>query len=189
MKYPLCTYGHPILRKKAEPIGSIDLGLSALARDMLEVMTLSKGIGLAAQQIGKTISICVINFDSAFDVEEEGGTRLNPQVPLPLVMVNPEIVEKKGTWTDREGCLSVPDIWAPVQRAYEISVHFVNLEGKSQDLSVQGFLARVIQHELDHLGGVLFVDRMSPVKKITLSGKLKKLKIKTEEAWGLKSAE
>lgn len=185
MKYALCRYGHPILRQPASPVTLIDRDLRVLARDMLDIMAEKKGIGLAAQQIGQTIQICVVGFDPKFDVAEPDGLRLNPEVELPLVMLNPSILSRSGTRTDSEGCLSVPDIWAPVQRAWEVAVAFLDLQGNRRTLQARGLLARAIQHELDHLGGVLFVDRISAVKKITLSNKLKRMKRHTEAELGL----
>ena len=185
MKYSFCIYGHPVLRQPAIPVSRIDKDIQDLARDMLEIMGEKKGVGLAAQQIGRTIQICTVGFDPKFDAAEPGGPRLNPDVPLPLVLINPVILSRTGLKTDTEGCLSVPEIWAPVHRAWEIAVAFRNLQGEEQTLCARGLLARAIQHELDHLNGVLFVDRVSPVKKITLSGKLKRMKKKTEAELGL----
>ncbi|MBU4201314.1 MAG: peptide deformylase [Verrucomicrobia bacterium] len=185
MKYQFCIYGHPVLRQPADPVALIDKAIRILARDMLEIMGEKKGVGLAAQQIGQTVQICTIGFDPKYDAAEPGGARLNPEVELPLVMINPVILSRTGAKTDTEGCLSVPEIWAPVHRAWEVSVKFLNLKGELQTLQARGLLARVIQHEQDHLNGVLFVDRVSAVKKISLSGKLKRMKKKTEAELGL----
>jgi peptide deformylase len=94
-------------------------------------------------------------------------------------------VAKKGAQRETEGCLSVPEIWAPVNRAAEITVSFLDIQGVQRELHARGMLARVIQHEMDHLNGVLFVDRVSPVKKITLAGKLKRMRKEREEELGL----
>lgn len=185
MKYALCTYGHPVLRQLAESVTRVDKDVQVLARDMMKIMGEKNGIGLAAQQIGQTIQICTVGFAPQHDVAEPGGPRLNPDVVLPLVMINPVILSRSGAVTDTEGCLSIPEIWAPVQRAWEISVSFVDLQGEPQTLHARGLLARVIQHELDHLNGVLFVDRVSVVKKISFSGKLKRMKKKIELELGL----
>ena len=185
MKYRFCTYGDPVLRQKAESIRSIDAAIKGLAEDMLRIMGEKKGVGLAAQQIGQTIQICVVNIPGAIDVAVPDGPRLNPDVTLPLVMLNPVLVAKKGTQRETEGCLSVPEIWAPVNRATEVAVTFLDIQGVQRELHAHGLLARIIQHELDHLHGVLFVDRVSPVKKITLAGKLKRLRKEKEEELGL----
>jgi peptide deformylase len=185
MKYRLCTYGDPVLRQKAEIIRRIDSAVKALSGDMLRIMQDHKGVGLAAQQIGQTIRICVIDIPPAIDVAVPDGPRLNPDVKFPLVMLNPVLVSKKGSQSDPEGCLSVPEIWAPVNRAFEATVSFLDLQGAQRELHARGMLARAIQHEIDHLDGVLFVDRVSPVKKIALAGKLKRLRREREAELGL----
>ncbi len=185
MKYSLCIYGHPVLRQSADPVARIDDPIQMMAQAMLEIMGEKKGVGLAAQQIGQTIQICTVDFAPQYDVAEPEGPRLNPDVILPLVMINPVILARTGAKIDTEGCLSVPEIWAPVQRAWEISISFVNLKGATQTLNARGLLARVIQHEVDHLQGILFVDRVSAVKKICLSGQLKRMKKKTVAELGL----
>lgn len=185
MKYRFCTYGDPVLRQKAEIIKRIDADIKTLADDMLRILNEKKGVGLAAQQIGRTIQICVVNIPLASDVATPGGPRLNPEAVFPLIMINPAIVSKKGLQRDTEGCLSIPEIWAPVARAAELSVSFLDTQGVQRELRAQGLLARAIQHEFDHLNGVLFVDRVSPVKKIGLAAKLKRMRREKEEELGL----
>ena len=184
MKYHICLYGNPVLREKAVCIASIDETIRAMTNDMLEIMTANNGAGLAAQQIGKTIQICTISFDPKYDIAEPEGPRLNPDINMPLVLINPVLVDKQGSHTVTESCLSIPTISAPVERALEITVSFLNLPGEQKKLSIRGFMARVIQHEMDHLNGMLFIDRVSPVKKISIAGKLKRLKKKTEKELG-----
>ncbi|MBI2437596.1 MAG: peptide deformylase [Lentisphaerae bacterium] len=174
-----------MLRQKAELIRSIDLAIKNLAGDMLAIMNERKGVGLAAQQIGQTIQICVVNIPPALDVAAPNGPRLNPDVTFPLIMLNPVLKTRKGALAATEGCLSVPEIWAPVNRATEVTVAFLDLQGIPRELSARGLLARAIQHEIDHLNGVLFVDRVSPVKKISLSGKLRRLRREKEAELGL----
>lgn len=185
MKYKLCTYGDPVLRQKAEAIRRIDGAIKTLSGDMLRIMQERKGVGLAAQQIGQTIQICVIDIPPAVDVAVPDGPRLNPDVSLPLIMLNPVLVAKKGAQRDAEGCLSIPEIWESVSRAFEVTVTFLDMQGVQRELHARGLLARAIQHEIDHLNGVLFVDRVSAVKKITLAGKLKRLRKKSELELGL----
>ena len=185
MKYKFCTYGDPVLRQKAEVIRRMDGAIKALSDDMLRIMREHKGVGLAAQQIGQTIQICVVDIPPAVDVAGPDGPRLNPDVSLPLIMLNPVLVAKKGAQCDEEGCLSIPEIWAPVNRAFEVAVSFLDIQGVQRKLCARGLLARAIQHEIDHLDGVLFVDRVSAVKKITLAGKLKRLRKKREAELGL----
>lgn len=185
MTYRFCTYGDPVLRQKAEMIRRIDGAIKTLSGDMLRILNDRRGVGLAAQQIGQTIQICVVNIPPSADVAEPDGPRLNPDVVFPLIMLNPVLVARKGIQRDTEGCLSIPEIWAPVARAAEVTVAFLDLQGVRRELRARGLLARAIQHELDHLNGVLFVDRVSPVKKISLSGKLKRLRLKKEEELGI----
>ena len=185
MKYRFCTYGDPVLRQKAEIIRRIDGAIKALSGDMLKIMNDRKGVGLAAQQIGQTIQICVVNIPLDMDVTVPGGPRLNPDVTFPLIMLNPVLVAKNGAQRETEGCLSVPEIWAPVNRAAEVTMTFLDIQGVQRKLHARGMLARAIQHEMDHLHGVLFVDRVSPVKKITLAGKLKRLRKEKEAELGL----
>ncbi|MFA5043975.1 MAG: peptide deformylase, partial [Kiritimatiellia bacterium] len=142
MKYRFCTYGDPVLRQKAELIHRVDGAIKALYGDMLRIMKDRKGVGLAAQQIGQTIQICVVDIPPAIDVAAPDGPRLNPDVALPLVMLNPVLVAKKGAQRDTEGCLSVPEIWAPVNRASEITVTFLDIQGVQRELRVRGMLAR-----------------------------------------------
>ena len=175
------TYGSPVLRVKAVPVADIDSGVKKLAGNMLELMLQKNGVGLAAQQVGKTIRIFVMFVPPKYDLDKSDGQRLNPEINDPLVMVNPVLKERKGAQSEKEGCLSVPEIFAPVHRAYEVSVSFLDLHGKQLQIKARGLMARVIQHELDHLDGILFVDRVSAIKKISLAAKLKKLKRATEQ--------
>jgi len=139
-----------------------------------------KGVGLAAQQIGLTVKICVVDIPAELDVESPGGPRLNPGIEFPVIMLNPVVKSKSGVQTDAEGCLSVPEIWAPVSRPAEVLASFLDLEGNEREILAKGLFARAIQHELDHLNGVLFVDRISAVKKISLAGKLKRMRREKE---------
>ena len=185
MKLELCTYGNPVLREKAAPVPAITGKLKTLTDGMFDVLRSKRGLGLAAQQVGQTIQVCVIELPPEIDVAEKGGKRLNPDVPMPLVMFNPVLIEKSGANNDSEGCLSVPELYAPVVRATEVTVAYVDLKGEERRLTARGMLARAIQHEMDHLNGVLFVDRMSAIKKISLAGKLRRMKREMEEQLGV----
>lgn len=180
MKYEIYTYGRPVLREKAEAIKNIDDSVIRLSNGMVEAMRKEKGLGLAAQQIGLTQAVCVIDLPPEFDVEEEGGPRLNPDISMPMILINPVILEKSGAVRLEEGCLSVPKLYASVQRAYEVLVSYVDVSGNERRLQARGLLARIIQHETDHLNGVLFVDKISKIAKISLSSKLKHLKEQNE---------
>lgn len=182
MSLELVTFGDPVLRVRAEPVARVTGDMKTLVDGMMETMHAHSGLGLAAQQVGRTVSVCVIDIPPDFDTDTEGGPRLNPDIPMPLVMFNPRIVsatrllEKKD-----EGCLSFPGIHTAVQRAAELEVTFTDWKGRDQTLRCKGLLARAVQHELDHLNGVLLVDRMSAVKKISLAGALKRLREETAE--------
>lgn len=176
----ICLYGNPVLRLKSAPLADIDKHVGIFTDEMLEVLRAKNGVGLAAPQIGKAIRVFVIHVPPEYDVAEKGGKRLNPEINGPLVMINPVILSKKGAQNDNEGCLSIPEIFAPVHRAFEVSASFIDLGGNERRLTAFGLMARAIQHELDHLDGILFVDRLSAIKRISLAARLKRLKRATE---------
>lgn len=182
------TYGNPVLRIKAGPVKSIDKDVRKLADVLIELMLQKHGVGLAAQQVGKTIRIFAMYVPPQYDFAagpgsagEPDGKRLNPEINDPVVMINPVLLSRTGTQSDQEGCLSIPEIFAPVRRSYEVSVSFLDLRGKQRQINPRGLMARVVQHELDHLDGILFVDRISAIKKISLAARLKRLKRAAEE--------
>lgn len=172
------VFGTPVLREKAKKVARIDESIIALVEDMLITMRARNGIGLAAQQVGETVAVCVI--DTASRNSEDEAPECT-DVPMPLVMINPEITESTGTESCEEGCLSLPEIFVSVSRAAEVTAAYQDLSGKRQTIRAKGLLSRAVQHELDHLQGILLVDRMSAIKKISLSGKLKKLKKEAAE--------
>ena len=137
------TQGDPILRKQSREITNIDLRIKELARDMLATMYHAEGVGLAGSQVGILRRIIVIDIG-------EG----------PIVMINPEIVETSGSQIGPEGCLSVPDVTEEVERPNEIKVSYLDLEGKKQELVGQELLARAVCHEVEHLDGILFIDKV-----------------------------
>ncbi|MCH2107165.1 MAG: peptide deformylase [Planctomycetes bacterium] len=152
-EYDLTLYPDPLLRKPAEPVTSFDEGLTALAAGMLERMHASNGVGLAAPQVGLRTRVLVMN-----PTGEEGDDR---------VLVNPEILERTGAETSyEEGCLSFPGVYAEVRRPDHCKVRFFSVDGEEHEEEFTGFTSRVIQHEFDHLEGVLLVDRMSPADKV-----------------------
>jgi len=174
MTLPICTYGNPVLRQQAAPVGTIDDAVRDLVRDMLDTMYDEQGLGLAAEQVGRTERICVIDVPSENDTV--GGERQNPDVEMPLTLIDPEILSYgEETVVAQEGCLSFPNVYADVERRFEVTFAWTDLDGERKTAVARGLLARAVQHELDHLDGILLVDRMSPVKKITLAGKLKRL--------------
>lgn len=174
----ICTYGNPVLRDEATMVSTITDDLKTLVSDMIKTMGESGGVGLAAQQVGHRESVCVIDVPQE-DIDEDDGSA---KVTYPLVLVNPKITafsDKKISF--EEGCLSFPRIYASVSRPREISLTYMDMDGNSHEMTTGGFLARVIQHEVDHLNGVVFIDRISHVKKIAIQGRLKKLIRETKE--------
>lgn len=142
--------GDPVLKQECQAIDKVDGKLRKLMDNMAETMYKADGVGLAAPQIGQAIRLVVI------DVQDEHGL---------LEMVNPEILAKEGTAVDSEGCLSVPDVFGDVERAAKVTVAYTNRWGKRKKLTAGGLLARCIQHELDHLSGVLFIDVAKSIRK------------------------
>lgn len=175
MDYKIVTYGNKILRKKAEPVADINDDIRQLVEDMLVTMHQKGGIGLASEQIGRQECICVIDISGAEPVAAAGDEKKNG-VDMPLILINPEIIDAVGKETGQEGCLSFPGIFVLVERQAEITVKFKDMNNKDLTIKADGLLARVIQHEMDHLKGILLVDRMSVVQKVALAGKLKRLK-------------
>ncbi|MCF0223481.1 MAG: peptide deformylase [Fibrobacter sp.] len=164
---PICKYGDPVLRKKSTPITEITPELRQLARDMLETMYDAPGCGLAAPQVGRNIRLVVI--DTAIPDEEE---------PRPYIMFNPEWEpEPDAKMVDYdEGCLSVPDIFCNVIRHDKVTVRFFDINGEPQELhDCDGLFGRCIQHEVDHLSGDLFVDKISTSDRMLNQSKLKKM--------------
>lgn len=157
----ILTLPDPKLKIVAEPITDITAGVKQLAADMLETMYAAPGIGLAATQVDQHLQLIVI------DISEDKNE--------PLVLINPEIIEKAGVQTHEEGCLSVPGIYAKVKRADEIVVRYLDLNGKQLELSATGLLAVCVQHELDHLKGIVFLDHLSILKRKLAIKKLAKL--------------
>lgn len=181
MKLDIRQYGDPILREKGKAIAKIDADILKLAEDMIETMRAADGCGLAAQQIGRDLMICVVEAPADLD-KDEAGEPYNPGLAMPMIVINPEIITaSKKTDSREEGCLSFPEIRGNIDRAREITLKFLNEKGEPQELQVRGFAARVLQHEIDHLNGVLFIDRMSYAKRVALKGKLKRMKQETEE--------
>jgi peptide deformylase len=159
-KLTILEFPDPRLRTKAAPVTEFDAALAKLAADMLETMYEAPGIGLAATQVNVHRQILVL------DVSEEKNQ--------PRVIVNPKIVEREGSQTYQEGCLSVPGIFADVDRADRIRVEAQDVEGKPVQIEADGLLAVCIQHEMDHLVGKLFVDYLSPLKRELVRKKLEK---------------
>jgi peptide deformylase len=164
MIYPVTVFGDPVLRKKAEPITKDFQDLKGFIQNMFDTMYNSDGVGLAAPQVGQAVRIFVI--DSDIDDEDE--------VPgIKKAFINPEIVEKSGDeWLMNEGCLSLPEIREDVLRPETVKIKYVDEEFNEHIETYSGFTSRVIQHEYDHLEGVMFVDYLNPLRKRILKSKL-----------------
>ena len=176
MKYEVLTYGNAALRKKAVPVAKVGEPIRRLAKDMLEAMYRAGGLGLAAEQVGRAESLCVIDIPAELDSREKGGPRDNPHIQMPLVLVNPKIVATQGEQSGQEGCLSFPEIFVAITRPYELTVTFTGTDNRDRTETVRGLLTRAVLHEMDHLNGVLLVDRMTTIQKLTLAARLKRLK-------------
>jgi peptide deformylase len=152
---PVLQFPDPRLRRVSKPIERVTDEIRTLTADMLEVMYDEPGIGLAAPQVGEAVRLVVMDTDWT----EEGAER------NPFVLVNPEILEREGTLTWLEGCLSVPDFQAEVERAARVRVRALDLEGRESLHDAEGLRAVCFQHEIDHLDGKLFIDRISRLKR------------------------
>ena len=166
-------YGERVLREKAVPVAEVTDALRELADDMVETMHASRGVGLAAQQVGRLERLCVI--DMPPDCDEDEDRVFNAPIAMPLKMFNPEIVSFDGAVCDKEGCLSFPGIGGEIVRAAQVVCRYVDERGAEQTITARGYLARAIQHEVDHLDGVLYVDRMSAIERLQYAAKLKQL--------------
>ncbi len=162
-------YGNPILRLKAKLIENIDSDVKQLADDMISIMQEEEGIGLAAPQVAQSISLLVIDMSL---IDEDGE---------PTAFINPEILGSEGEFVFEEGCLSLPDIREDVKRPESITLRYQNIEGHVFEKRFDELLARVLQHEIDHLNGILFIDRISSLKKKLFSKKLKEIAAEERE--------
>jgi peptide deformylase len=166
----LTIFGNPVLRRRAEEIREFDADLEALSERMFEVMYEEEGVGLAAPQIGVSRRIAVLDVPL-----EDGGKWMG-------VMVNPRILETRGIQKGQEGCLSIPGFREDVSRADWLRMEAEDLKGETFSLECTQLLSRAVQHEVDHLDGILYVDRLSPVRRRLLSRKLKQLVAEQDEA-------
>ena len=166
MKLPVYLYGHPVLRNVSEPVDTADPGLRELVADMFETMYASEGVGLAAPQIGRNIRLVVIDADPLADSFPEcAGRRFE--------LINPVIEVLDGDRISRaEGCLSLPGLSENVPRTEHIRLRWLDGDFQPHEEEISGFLARLVQHEYDHLIGKLYIDHISPIRKQLIKGKL-----------------
>ncbi len=182
MVLEIVKYGDPVLRQKGKRVDKVTEEIRQLAADMIQTMYAADGVGLAAQQVGRALQLTVVDA-SVTERPSEMFINGEPQDLtqwMPMVLVNPVISLPEGEQVGSEGCLSIPDVSAQIRRSAKISVKAENLEGKPFAFECAGLLARAVQHEVDHLNGILFIDRMDAATKASFSGKLKKLQKETE---------
>ncbi len=182
MILPIVLFGDPILRTVGAKVGAVTDEVKRFAADMLDTMKDADGVGLAAQQVGVALQLAVVDIREVEDRPSRmwvNGEEVNPSGFMPMVLLNPELTFGKDRDVGVEGCLSFPKMNADIPRFTRLHCKAVTLDGQTLDFEAEGFLARAIQHEVDHLNGVLFIDRMSSAAKASLAGKLKRLMRKT----------
>jgi peptide deformylase len=164
-------YPDPVLRKKTSRVERIDSTLERLIEDMVETMHAAPGVGLAANQVGVSLQLAVIDLSSRENEEQRH--------PL-LVIINPEMLSMEGSVIEEEGCLSIPDYAEKVKRAARVKVRAQDRTGKKFEIEAEGLMAKALQHEIDHLNGLLFVDKLSPLKKNFFRRRFKKTLMEQE---------
>jgi peptide deformylase len=178
MSLPIVQYGDPILRQQCRNVDSIDDGLIALVAEMLETMADANGVGLAAPQIGRDLRLAVI--DVSHDPECVSYLKVNGEDAelgdiMPLIFINPTLEYGQEKEIGFEGCLSIQGIRCEVRRPMDVKATLPQLDGSTLILETDGLLARALQHEIDHLNGILFTDRLSAVGKVSVKNRLKRL--------------
>lgn len=169
MILPIFQYGDPILRAKGKRIQKIDGHIRELVANMIETTHVANGIGLAAQQVGEALQLTVLDISQVQDRPSTlklNGKDVDPAAAMPLVLINPEIEMRGEREIGTEGCLSFPEISGQIERAKSVAARALTLEGTTIEFEASGLLARAIQHEVDHLNGILFIDRMSSAAEI-----------------------
>jgi peptide deformylase len=185
MNLPIVKYGHPVLRQKGARIESVTPEIKRLVTEMFETMYASKGVGLAAQQIGRALQLCIIDVRGIEDRPSTlhlGGQPADVAAFMPLALINPELKAVGDPVAGPEGCLSFPEIYSEITRSSAIEVTALNEKGERLEFRCGGLLARAIQHEADHLNGILFIDRMTRAAKTELKEELDELQARTKEA-------
>ena len=183
MILPILQYGDPILRAKGGRIEKIDERIRELVANMIETMHAAHGVGLAAQQVGEALQLTVLDVSAVEDRPSTlklNGKDVDPKSAMPMVFINPEIELRGETEVGVEGCLSFPEITGDIERSQSVLVRAQALEGEIFQIEATGLLARAIQHEHDHLHGILFIDRMRSAAKAALSSRLKRLQKETK---------
>ena len=174
----ITQYGNPILRKKCQPVTEVTDEIKKLADDMVETMVSAQGVGLAAPQIDRDLQLAIV--DVSHDPECISYLRVDGEDAaledlMPLTFINPELEFGSDKEASTEGCLSIDGISAPVKRPIEVKATLELLDGRTIVVETDGLLSRAIQHETDHLNGILFTDRLSTASKVSIRRKLKRL--------------
>jgi peptide deformylase len=190
-KLKIYTFPDLVLAQKAAPVARVEKSMRKFADDMLETMYVAPGIGLAANQVGVLDRIIVLDTEYDYDELEEGETPPEGAEVIgaggvitnrkPRIVINPEIIYREGSILFSEGCLSVPEYNAEVKRSEKIKLRYQDIDGVTRELAADGLLAVAIQHEIDHLDGKLFIDRLSPLKKEVVKKRLKLERKQREE--------
>ncbi len=187
MILPIVLYGDPVLRKKCAPISAVTEEIRAFAKDMLETMHGAHGVGLAAPQVARAIQMAVIELPPQNPEKPNttavvlDGVERKPDELGPVVFLNPKLELHREKADGEEGCLSIPGLRYDVRRSSTATVSFLGLDGAAHSIGTDGLLARAFQHEIDHLNGILFTDRLSAAAKLGASRKLKRLQQEWEE--------
>ena len=184
MDLPIVMYGHPVLRQKGARIESISPEVRELICDMLTTMQVNHGVGLAAQQIGRALQLTVVDVTEVTDRPswaERDGKPIELTDLMPLVLINPKLTPVAPVESGPEGCLSFPELYAEIPRPGTVDVEAMNADGEQIRFRCGGLLARAVQHEVDHLNGILFIDRMSPSDKSDMQPELDALQAETRE--------
>jgi peptide deformylase len=182
MILPIVQFGDPVLHQKGSSVKQITSEIRELARDMIETMHAANGVGLAAQQIGKAIQLAVLDVRGSERPSQLliGGRDMKIDSAMPLVLINPTITQSEGSETDVEGCLSFPGITGQIPRFACVQVAATALEGTPIHFVATGLLGRAVQHELDHLNGILFIDRMAPPVRESVESEIRKIEKTTK---------
>ena len=178
MILPIVQYGHPVLRRRCRPVGPVDSRIERLAADMLETMADAQGVGLAAPQVGEDLRLAVIDVShdpDCISLLKVNGEDARLADIMPLVFINPKLEFSQEKDIDFEGCLSIEGIRYEVRRPAAVKATLELLDGSTLVIETDGLLSRALQHEIDHLNGVLFVDRLSAVGKVSVKNRLKRL--------------
>ena len=182
MKLPILQYGDPILRMRGKRLEKIDERIREITQNMIETMHAANGVGLAAQQVGEALQLTVLDVSQVEDrpsTMKLNGEDVDPKAAMPLVLINPELKLAGETELATEACLSFPELTGEIERPKSVFARARTLDWSEIEIEASGLLGRAIQHEVDHLNGILFIDRMNSAAKAALSSRLKRMQKET----------